>query len=100
MSHYGVAEFVRDHARQLVLVDRERDEFSSKHDVTAGKVEGVRLRHIDEVKLKFQASRWQVFRESGAQLIDVSRQFFITNKTHLSRHSLNYQLAKNHLLFG
>src|SRR5262252_3865233 len=100
MSHGGVAEFVRDHARQLVLVGHERDEFSGKHDVTARNVEGVRLRHVDEVKLKFQARRRQVFYESTVYLIDVSRQFFVANKTYLGRHALNYQLAENHLLFG
>ena len=30
MSHYGVAEFMRNYTRQFVLVDHERDEFSSE----------------------------------------------------------------------
>src|SRR5262245_39869087 len=100
MSYCGVAEFVRDHARQLILVDRERDEFSSEHYVTARNVEGVRIRHVDQVKLKFEASRRQVFRESVAQVFDICRKFLVANKTYLGRHALNYQLAENRLLFG
>src|ERR1700742_1764875 len=100
MSHYGVAEFMRNHARQFILVDHERDEFSSEYDVTARKAVGVRLRYVGEVKLKFQAGRRQVFPESVAYVIDISRQFFVANESYLARHPLNYQPAENHLLFG
>src|SRR5215813_11956283 len=100
MPHDSVAELVRYHARQFVLVGHERDEFSSEHDVTARKTEGVRIRNVDEVKLKFEARRRQVFRESVAYFFDISRQFLVANKTYLGRHALNYQLAENRLLFG
>src|SRR5262245_44346487 len=99
MSHYGVAEFMRNHARQLVLVDHERDEFSSEYDVTTRNAEGVRLRYVDKVKLKFQARRRQAFRESVANVVDISRQFFVANQTYLAGHPLNCQLPENHLLF-
>src|SRR5262245_14510810 len=100
MSHYGVAEFMRNHARQLVLVDHELDELSSEEYVTARKAVGVRLRYVDEVKLKCQTSCRQVLRESVAYVIDISRTVFVANETYLARHPLNYQLAENHLLFG
>jgi len=86
--------------RQLVFSFRESDQFPRQENVSAGRVEGVRRRDVDDEEFELQSRGREVSDEAVADLPDVSEQLLVLYETGIAGHALVVQIAENHLLIG